>query len=835
MPPFHIHERLQRASFVYIPKDGKPLSDNTGRIRIRILLPAAMLFTAIAALYFSTALDGTSLLTERDLSVFFIPPRLLWVEQALDLQFPLWNPYTYGGQPLFATLQPGILYPVNILLLLLPFDLGFNWTVIIHFVIAPVSMYLLARETGASEAGAVCAGLTFMLSGYLFSVHNVISTLFTAAWAPLAVFLYLRSIKRGSAPYAVSTGVVLAVMFMAGGIEALFATIVLLALLLAIPAALATDRDDEAAVAQPGRRVFLAAVAICVFILLSAVQLLPFLELAAQSTRAGGLTYHEATTWSLDLKDFIQFFIPDPFGYGADTQRYWANQSWLKSIYTGVIPVVLSVFFLIGRGRRALPMAGLFMIFLLLAMGGNTALYRPLYDWFPFFDKFRYPVKFLFIGFLLISVAAGRGYDYLFARVSDARGTGRKTMATLLALSMAGALAFGAVSFFGPDITASMKASGMDTPSFNSAEINVFNAKRLFFFITVLPLVIYVCGKKRPKALSWSIGALLVIDLFFAHNGYYVTTDPAVYHSKGAVMEFLTKDKTLYRTFVTPRTLTDTIEVPDSGLFSRQELLLINLDKERLLGYNIEHHVEDAGGVEVMRRGDYMSVYEMATRQKAIDETNLLSMLNVKYVVSIPPIDSPGFALRKVVGAANGRTDGLGGYKTFKIYENLNVAPRFYLAGNYRVVKSAEELAGRLTDKGFIPVEETLLSGMPWKEGDGGKASSPLTRSGKGTVRVLEYGDSRATVEVTAAEQALLVAAENWYPGWAATVDGEDAAILKANYIQRAVAVPPGTHTVRFEYRPASFRTGAAISGISALCLVIWAFYIKAGRRKAVN
>ena len=817
-------------------RDGKPLSDNTGRIRLKILFPTIILFAIIAAVYFFTALDGSMLLTERDLSVFFIPPRLLWVEQALNLDLPLWNPYTYGGQPLFATLQPGILYPINILLLVLPFDVGFNWTIIIHFVIAPVSMYCLARESGASEAGSVCAALVYMLTGYLFSVHNVISTLFTVSWAPLAVFLYMRAIKRGSAPYAVLTAVVLTIMFMAGGIEALFATIVLFALLLAVPSALATDKDDPIALPSQGRRLFLASVSIGVFLLLSAVQLLPFLELAGQSTRAGGLTYFEATTWSLGLKDFIQFFIPDPFGYGTDTQRYWANQSWLKSIYTGVIPVMLGVFFLIGRVRRALPLIALFMIFLVLAMGGNTALYKPLYEWFPFFNKFRYPVKFLFIDFLLLSVAAGIGFDYLRTMASGVGKTGSRTRAVLLLVSLAGALAFGAVNFFGADILSWMKASGIDSPAYNSARINIFNTKRLFFFLTVVPLFICASSKRLPKALGWSICALLVIDLFFAHNGYYVTADSAVYHSKGAVTEFLSEDKTLYRTFVTPRTLSDPIEVPDDGVFSRDELKSINLDKERLLGYNIEHHIQDAGGVEVMRRGDYMSVYEMATRQKAIDETNLLAMLNVKYVISIPPIDSPGFALRKVVGAVKGDLRGLDEYKTFKIYENLNVVPRFYIAGRYHIVKSAQELAGRLVDKRFMPLEETLLTEEP-RAGAAPEDLTPanLSESVSSGVRVIEYSSNSAVLEVSTDKQALLVAAENWYPGWVATIDGTEVPILKANYIQRAVAVPKGTHTVRFEYRPASFMIGAAVSGLTALSIIICGFYLRFKRTKAVS
>jgi len=792
------------------------------------IILAALYFTALAAGYFSSVLGSAFLLTERDLAVFFIPPRILWTDILRHGEFPLWNPYSYSGHPLFATLQPGILYPLNVFLLILPFDLAFNWLIIAHFVMAGTFTFILLRELKAGYAGALTGGTVIMLGGYLFSTHNVMSTLFSVAWAPLAVFTFLRAMRRGSWGWAAATGVVLAVMFMGGGIEVVFGSCGLILFITLLPRSMDTLTDGAAFVPLKTRLVMLGFCA-GVFLLLSAVQLLPFLELARLSTRAGGLSWHEATTWSFDLKDLVAFFIPDPYGYGVSSEKYWANQSWLKTVYMGSAPFMLAYFYLRDGGRRVWTFMLLAALAMLMSMGRNNALYPALYAYAPFFSKFRFPVKFLFLVFLLASIAAGSGYDAFKRHVSGDSRKPSKTAITLLVMATLAALGFGWLYYFNDNVRAQLVSAGMDYPDYNRVDINLYNAKRALFFFIAAALSLYagLRSTRVRKALPYVIVGIVTVDLFFAHQGYFQSTASAEYHRSGTVMDFIKKDPALVCAFVTPKTLNDKFDTTDVREMDRFVLERMNLDKEKLQGYNLEHKVFDTTGVDVMQRADYAAFYDLIRLQKHPDDTSLISLLNVKYVVSIPEIKSKKYRLVKVVGEGLAKPD-----KLIKIYENLSYTPRFYTVDRYRVIKDRQAYLDALLDKHFIPAKEALLEDEPWPD----KAGAPVAAASRASVsasnrnnkvEVVEYLSNSATLLVRRSTPGILVASESWYPGWQAYVDGVETKIMRADYILRAVAVPAGTHKVRFVYRPWTFIVGAWVSGAAMTGLIGWRLFMR--------
>ncbi|MBC8284696.1 MAG: DUF2079 domain-containing protein, partial [Nitrospinae bacterium] len=363
-------------------------------------------FFVLSALYLG---DIQNLLfVERDLLYFFIPIRQFWVEEIKHLTFPLWNPYYFNGHPLFATLQPGVLYPFSVLYLFLPFHWAFNLNIVIHFALSGWFTYLLLRGLKASQGAALISGIGFMLSGYLLSVHSLLSTFLSVTWVPLFFLTFFAAIKKNHLGYAILSGSVGTCMLLGGGVEVCYLTFGITFLLTLFPKWI----FEEGIILDLKRRLFLFAIFCLVFFGLSAIQLLPFLELSKLSTRSTGLSYFETGLWSLHPWDLVEFFMPDQYGLNKNIETYWNFQSWLKTIYMGTIPFLFSFFLIKGKKHQFCGFLFLFVVSILLSLGVNTPLHHFLYDYLPLFSKLRYPVKFIFLGVLVVCITAVLGFDH---------------------------------------------------------------------------------------------------------------------------------------------------------------------------------------------------------------------------------------------------------------------------------------------------------------------------------------------------------------------------------------------------------------------------------------
>jgi hypothetical protein len=89
--------------------------------------------------------------------------------------------------------------------------------------------------------------------------------------------------------------------------------------------------------------------------------------------------------------------------------------------------------------------------------------------------------------------------------------------------------------------------------------------------------------------------------------------------------------------------------------------------------------------------------------------------------------------------------------------------------------------------------------------------------------RVTLYEPNRLVIDTRAAQPAVLVVSEMFYPGWEATVDGRPTRIHLTNYLLRGVVVPAGEHRVEMRYRAPAARNGAIISActLAGLCLLV--------------
>jgi len=85
-----------------------------------------------------------------------------------------------------------------------------------------------------------------------------------------------------------------------------------------------------------------------------------------------------------------------------------------------------------------------------------------------------------------------------------------------------------------------------------------------------------------------------------------------------------------------------------------------------------------------------------------------------------------------------------------------------------------------------------------------------------GLIKVIERTANKALVEVGALkEPRILTFLDAQYPGWLAFVDDKPVPILTADEAFKAVVVPPGTHRVRFVFRPVKLYMAAGISVVT--------------------
>ena len=153
-----------------------------------------------------------------------------------------------------------------------------------------------------------------------------------------------------------------------------------------------------------------------------------------------------------------------------------------------------------------------------------------------------------------------------------------------------------------------------------------------------------------------------------------------------------------------------------------------------------------------------------------------------------------------------------------KVYENLQPLPRAYLAGSETLVESDQAALAALAAPDFDPASTTVLVQSDLEAYGLSGALDGLGNDGQ--VTVASYAPEEVNFLVQNQQPGLLVLADTWYPGWIATVDGEPAPILHANYLFRGVMVPAGEHVVAMQFRPATLRTGLLVTAAAAVVLL---------------
>ena len=733
----------------------------------------------------------------------------------------MWNPYNYSGIPLLATLQPGVFYPPHLLYFILPFNVAWNWLIILHFVFAGFSVNLFLRYFKVSWVASFTGGALFMLSGYLLSVHNLITHLFAVPWFALVLLAWIKYFDTGRRKYLVQTALFIAMEFLAGAPEIVIMTFLVLFLFSVRQVILSWIWQKIALKDYFQIQVFCRQVkdlwryackpmiwVALIFLLISAIQLVPFIELKLNSIRKAGLSYEEATTWSFAWKDIILFFLPDVFGNIAkfNYEKFWSHQSWLKTMYVGIIPVMLSIFYFSKSNRFRITFAALMAISFIFALGGSTPFYQFLHI-VPPFNSIRYPVKFLFPFFFMIAVASGIGLDTIIKGVRENDRTVRILINVFFYLGCFFALLWGYVNVFEPDVHRFFDGMGWKPDAFNEISFNVHNLKRLLFFTFMFCLILFFYFRIEGRKIFLPVLVLVMVsDLFFANYGFHQSLEWKTYIKPYGFAEKLAQTaEGKGRYLVTLKTMRD-LEV----VFSRPPL-----DKMAFAPpYASLYGAYSMDGAEVMRIAHYDLFLQLLLNSPNMNYAKrFFDISNLRYLMSSYEIEDHDFLFINKMTLND---------KNLYLYEYKEVSGRAVLYGKTINVRNDKEIIENLINTNVDLRKELIILNDIRKPGFGKDGPA-------GHVELVSYEPNKVVLTSETDRDAFLYLSDTYYPGWRAYVDGKRTKVYRANLAFRAIEVPVGRHTVVFKYVPMSFYVGLVLTLLGiVLCVWLWRRDMKA-------
>lgn len=747
----------------------------------------------------------------------YFPNYSLIVESFKNLSLPFWNPYIFAGNLNIASLQSAVFYPLNVFGLVMPQVEFWHLLRISPLVLGSSFMYAYLKNLKLSALAAFFGGLTFGFSPFILTWgEEQVITPHTIIWLPVILYC-IDKLADANTPGGklFNKFCFLVISFsVAFSVFAGFVQLTIYTLIIAIFYFLFRLTQNR------NRLRFGGAIlgAIAIGLLISAIQFLPTAELYFASARAVVAPQRILFSFLLPPESLLTYLAPDFFGNPANwnffrsgLSTYYESVMFIGSgallfllyeIWEGRHERLSKFYFLVGFGALVLtlnsPIAKLFLLLPLPVLSSSIAN------------------RLLMISTFCFVVLSALGLN---------RWLSVKDKKILNYIFVIGSFYFlVAIYLFG--------VKGFGWPYFKSGALGVSDTLRITLRNLVLPFgvfllsafVVFFATLKRFNGKKNFVAVILILftclELFLFSQKYFSFTKRENVFPKTQAIDYIQKNQGYFRSWGVGRAYLENnfasqykIYFPE-GYDSLNILSYAEFTEAMQSGFlgDVSFRA-DAG----LGRGNTVDLLANVNRRKLID------LVGVKYVFALredfDSMEKNNF--KKVL-----ESDGLG------VFENNEAAPRVSLASNYEgppnvatVNKTDEEI--KKERRKLIP-QKLLSDGFDWRNVLILEEPSPISpQFGPGTAEIVSYKNNEVVVNTQSDEPKLLFLSDNYYPGWKATVDGNQVEILRADYTFRAVPVVAGKHVVRFYYNSVIFKIGffVSIGGLLALLL----FFFKKG------
>lgn len=778
------------------------------------------LVAALAMIPVSGVFSVHQIFFVRDLTFFFWS-RHLWVRHAVFAGLATWwDPHVASGQSSIADALNQLGMPVTLAIQLLPSDVvSFNLWVALPLPVAAIGTFGFLRRRLAAPAAALGAAV-FSLGGPTVSMLNAPNLSWSVAMLPWVMWACDAAADTGQVRRARGVALIavtVALQALSGEPVTLAATAVI-----ALPFVLT---------AYGARAAILTVVGFAAGAGLSAAQLVPMSE-AASAAHRGMLqtpdfwSLHPVTLWEGIAPhlfgDYYQAFLPDlpwmrALNFGRDPLLY--------SIYIGPIALLLAGAALAGRPRRTIVWGALTGLFVVAALGGYTPVYPLARHLVPALQYFRFPVKYMVPAAFTVAVLAAEGFDAAWAAPVPG-GSGRSWAAAkvpagfLVTAAVIGVAGLAAAALFVASPSTITRLAyrlavdtHLDDPTAGAALL-VRVAPALTARAAVLLLA--GCGllslmvKGGPRA---TLGATLLFatvcaDLVVTNGSLNPTADASRFAPPAWYTHLAGQSDRLYvggrvRGFMNTADpdASPTWRIPAEGsaVLGRMEL---NAELPMApSGWGVREAL--SYDLPILWPAEYDRTVRRFERASVAERDAFLRRTGVRWCVVPDSQRRPWRAIAEVPDWS------------MRVYECHPDATRVFIAGSIQI---ASDPANEVWQRSglFDPSLPDTVARLPRMPAPAGRPGTPLPAS----VRIVQDDPSTVVVEAAMPSAGVVVLRDTDTASWHADVDGTPADMVPANLLYRAVALPPGRHTIRFTYRPRAFIDGLMISGLTLVMLI---------------
>ncbi|WP_159522057.1 YfhO family protein [Sunxiuqinia indica] len=554
-------------------------------------------------------------------------------------------------------------------------------------------------------------------------------------------------------------------------------------------------------------------------------------ELTADEDQTSGLDKSYILDYSYDLGEVMTAFIPrfkgggmsEPLGDESHVYQFFANNQGKAQakriaenlpLYWGSQPIsgapfyygaVLCFLFVLGlfvlKGKDKWWIVAVVVVSFLLSLGKNFGvLSHFMIDYFPAYNKFRDVKNIIVIQQFAMALMGVLAVRELYRNRQNQKELIQKLKYTWFVvggLALVFVLLPGLAGDFRAPSDARLIQAGwpdqlMEALRADRRMVLRTDAFKTFLFVTIAAGVIWLYIKQKIKAsYALAIWAILILVDLWPVNKRYLNDEDFVSKQKAetpfmasqADQEIL-KDKSLdYRVLnlsVNPWADASTSYFHKSvGGYHGAKLQRY----QEMIEYHLSPETQKLGG-------RLQNINSQAGMDAVFQGLPAINMLNTKYVIYNPkaaPLHNP-----QALGNA-------------------------WFVEDIQFVENADEEIEALDE--LDPANEAVIDQ---------RFSDELTNvsfdSGSPSViKLIAYQPNHLTYEANVENGTpLAVFSEIYYDkGWNAYIDGELVEHVRANYILRALPIPPGKHEVEFKFEPQSYLVGNNISLASSIILIL--------------